>query len=149
MTRQMMLVGLGLALWAGCTQQNGSASREPMFPRGVQGNWVLKDVHPVEAAEQYGIAQAHFKPDLTFTAVSRHGTQLEQARGTYTYDEWTKQLKLFIGSQQRTYTAAVWFGNELRVEGDMPDGKKVAAVMIRSNLPMPEPRTDPRRSERR
>src|SRR5690606_15188963 len=95
----------------------------------VQGNWVLRDVTPPEATGHFDIAEARLNPDGTYIAKVRRGDRVETARGTYTYEDWGRQLTLRSGGVERTYTATIWFGVHMRVEGQTPDGKPLTAVL--------------------
>ena len=109
---------LSLLLLAGC---------------GVQGNWELRDVIPPEATGHYDIAAATFNADNTYLAKVRKADRTEVSRGTYDYNDWTRRLTLRSQGTERSYTATIWLGMQLRVECRTPQGKPMTAVMARSN----------------
>lgn len=102
-----------LALGAGC---------------GVTGNWMLEEVRPSSAKQHFNISRIDFRDDLTFTvtAVGEEGRQIE-SKGTYTYSDWTRQLKMRMGAKELEYTAVIWWMSELRLERKLDDGNTMEA----------------------
>jgi hypothetical protein len=95
---------------------------------GVTGNWVLEDVRPPSAKQHFNISRIDFRDDLTFTitATGEDGRQIE-SNGTYTYSDWTRQLKLRMGAKELDYTAMIWWMSELRLARHLDDGNKMEA----------------------
>ena len=95
---------------------------------GITGDWVLHDVRPESAKQHFNISRIDFRDDLTFTVVAsgEDGRQTE-SKGTYTYNEWTRKLKLRMGAKELDYTALTWWMSELRMQRGLEDGNKMEA----------------------
>lgn len=151
----IVIVGAAAAvLLAGCSGQGDKSKRDSQMTwnmTGLPGNWVLRDVYPPEGARNFALVGVTFNRDYTYVGRTvRDGQRIETSRGTYTYDEWARKLTLHTGNEKRDYGAWILFGTELRVEGQTPDGGKVTAVMVRSNLPVePLSSAPPANSDRR
>lgn len=132
----IVVVTLFAASW-GCSQKSpeASESHRPWLPRNVQGHWVLRDVDPPENASAFNILAVTFNPDQTYIMrLVKDGNRLETQRGTYRFDEWNRRLHLHTGGEQRSYTAMIWFGTTLRLDGQTPKGQAATATLVRSNL---------------
>jgi hypothetical protein len=115
---------------------------------GLRGNWELRNVTPPEATGHYDIAAATFNPDCTYVAKIRKNDRTEISRGTYDYDQWYRRLTLRSGGVERTYTATVWFGMQLNVETQTPEGKPMTAIMKRTReAVVPEVAPAPRQGQ--
>ncbi|MEP0842244.1 MAG: hypothetical protein HRF43_05990 [Phycisphaerae bacterium] len=150
MFRPAQVAGWVLALMtlSGCTQPNtgsgGSANAQVWFPRNVQGNWVLCDVNPSDNVSAFPMLAMTFNPDQTYLMrLVKDGNRLEVQRGTYRFDEWNRRLYLHTGGQEQSYTAVVWFGRELRIEGRTPQNQAATATYVRSNLRVNPPEAPP------
>lgn len=108
----------GLVLLAGC---------------GVEGNWELRDVDPPEAIAHFDMTAVTFKPDNTYVARLRKSDCTEISRGTYDYDDWTRQLTMRSYGVERNYKTTLLFGLQMRIEDTTPAGKPMIAVLARSN----------------
>ena len=95
---------------------------------GVTGDWVLQDVRPSSAKQHFNISRINLQDDLNFTvtAAGEDDRQIE-SKGTYTYNEWTRELSLRMGAKELTYTAMVWWMSELKLERKLDDGNKMEA----------------------
>jgi len=95
---------------------------------GVTGDWVLQEVRPPSAKRHFNISRINFQGDLNFTvtAAGEDNKQIE-SKGTYTYNEWTRELNLRMGAKELSYTAMLWWMSELRLERKLDDGNKMEA----------------------
>jgi hypothetical protein len=90
-------------------------------------------VDPLEAARHYNLTRAQFEEDQSFTAIADDNGRPVTSRGTYTYNSWTRELKLRTGARELTYSALVWWGNELHMKKIMDDGRQASAVLFRTD----------------
>ncbi|UCD29123.1 MAG: hypothetical protein JSV03_01165 [Planctomycetota bacterium] len=100
-------------------------------PQILQGSWVTREVHPPSGQKHYNLAKVTFNKDMTFESVSIKNSQKTISKGTYEYDIWKKQLTLHTKGKELTYSACVWWGDELRVEKTISDTKKITLFMNR------------------
>ena len=100
---------------------------------GVKGDWVLHEVRPPSAKHHFNISRIRFTDDLNFTVLAEgdDGQQIE-SKGSYTYSDWTRELKLHMGAKELTYTAVVWWTNELRLERELDTGNAIQARFKRA-----------------
>ena len=102
MIRFTLMSSMTLAAAAGCG--------------GIEGTWVAQLSETPQPRHHYRLLEATFNKDMTFETRADELGKTINARGTYKYDPWEKQLTLKADGKEQTYAAWRWGGKELRIE---------------------------------